>query len=333
MLSMSLIPAITFARYINALLFAVLIYRGLKKLNSGKLLFSAVALIPCNMLLCSGFTYDFWVTAFITYGFATFVSELQNPDKKITSETVFLILSAFLLGCGPKMVYFAMMIPLLFIGPHKFTEKSAHTKYIITCLCTCAIILISFAVPFFVDVGASSDIRGGADVNSSEQLAFILGSPFEYAGILFNFMMEYVSLKNMNIGISDFCYFGVPNMIYGTIGIFLILFAMFTDKKDDIYPRRKRLTVITLLTCVVQVALVATALYIAFTPVKHYTVNGCQYRYLFPIMIPFFYFLGTNKIENNLSEKVNSLIIFALSSVSVFGSVYEVYISRILAII
>lgn len=329
-LSMNLIPTMSLAKYINALLFAFLIYSGIKKLKSGKLLFSAVALIPCNMFLASGFSYDVWVTAFITYSMACFVSELQNHERKIKAETAFLMLFAFFLGCGPKMVYFFIAVPLLFLSKDKFENGSEHKKYVFATLLTIFAIFISFALPFFADVGGIADSRGGENVNSGAQLAFILENPFRYARILFNFILQYVSIGNMSLNLVNYAYYGFSSLLYGAIGAALIIFTALTDKEFDVYPDRKKQTVVMLLASLMQIALIATALYIAYTPVMHNTVNGCQYRYMFPLLTPIFCFIGTAKFKNIMNERTKTLLVLGLCAVNIFGSVYDTFILRII---
>jgi uncharacterized membrane protein len=239
------------------------------------------------------------------------------------------MLMALYIGCGPKMVYFSLGLPMLFMGKKKFNSEKERKVYFLATLTTIALIFISFALPFFLNIGGNSDIRGGAGVDSGGQFSFIIRNPFKYAAILVKFILEYVSVSNMNINIANFCYFGVPNQICGTIGVFLILFAAFADHKCDVYKDRRKLAIITWLSCIVQVVLIATALYISFTPVAHHTVNGCQYRYLFPIMIPFFYFFGSEKIECKIKEKYLNLIIFGFSGLAMAMSVYDVYFYQI----
>ena len=330
LLSMNLLATISTAKLFNLLVYVFVIYCGIKRLKSGKYLFSAVALIPCCLLLASGFSYDFWVTAFIFYAYACFISELQKKDEKITSEVIFLMLAAMVIGCGPKMVYFALIFPMLFIGRHKFENKISKRNYIIACTAAMTAVFISFALPFLVNVGGSTDIRGGTAVNSGEQFSFILNNPFKYAEILIKYIAEYIAFDDMTLQITNFCYFGIPNPIFGTIFVALILFTAFTDREADLYPCRKRLTAITWVTCFIQIVLIASALYISFTPVGHTTVNGCQYRYLFPILAPFFYFFGSNKIKCEIKPAILNTLIFCATSFALFMSYYDIYLSHAL---
>jgi uncharacterized membrane protein len=236
-----------------------------------------------------------------------------------------------LLGCGPKAIYFLLVVPMLFIGEHKFTSKKAHKIYKIACIAVMLIALLSFALPFISNTDASSDLRGGEDVNALEQVKYILGHPFTYAKTLLKFMGEYISFHMASEYASSYAYIGVPSPIYGTIGICLILICTFLDKNEcDLFPKRKRFNIVALCTVFVQLALVATALYVSFTPVGHTTVNGCQWRYIIPMFVPFLYPLRTFKISHTFSEKLLYSVVYGGLCFTLFASFCDIYISKII---
>ena len=81
------------------------------------------------------------------------------------------------------------------------------------------------------------------------------------------------------------------------------------------------------------ICLVATALYVSFTPVGYHTVNGCQYRYLIPILFPLLYFFHVNKIGETVSKKIDknklAVITLLLSLIPLFWTYGEVWIGRL----
>ena len=105
---------------------------------------------------------------------------------------------------------------------------------------------------------------------------------------------------------------------------------MFTDRhKDDGYARLQPARWLTLLTCFAQLVLVATSLYVGFTPVGHETILGCQYRYIFPILIPFCYFLAPAGIDARVNPKLQKALVFGLLSANLLASFYQVYIGTL----
>lgn len=321
---------IVFAKMANILTYAFVIYAGIKRLKSGQLLFSSVCLLPTALFITASFSYDYFVTAFVAFGYAYFISELQRPNKLFTIKDGVLMLGSMVLACGPKAIYFALILPMLFMGGHKFSSKKAHKIYKIACVVAMVIALMSFVIPFITDTDASSDLRGGADVNALEQVKFILKNPIKYAKILIKFMGEYVSFSTASVYAGSYAYIGFSPSIYGSLGLGIIIFCTFLDRSEhDLFPRRKRLKALTLFISFAQIALVATALYVSFTPVAHTTINGCQWRYIIPVLIPFLYCIGSSKIKHTINDKFLNGVVYGALALNLFASIYEVYISKI----
>jgi uncharacterized membrane protein len=110
--------------------------------------------------------------------------------------------------------------------------------------------------------------------------------------------------------------------------LLLLLFVTFTDKnnKDDrSYPILAR--VYCVLLYVGEAALMATALYIAFTPLGLATINGCQGRYLIPMVYPLCAILTGRGIPiKKIPRWVYELVILLLIFVVLY---YEVFVAML----
>lgn len=317
------------AKMANIIVYGFVIYAGLKKLKSGIFLFSSILLLPTCVFETATFTYDTWTLAFIAYSVIYMVSELQNPDKKIRLRDCILMFGSMILGCGTKAVYFTLMLPMLFFSKKKFESVGTEKKYRIACVLSILFILLSFTLPFFGDMDSRTDLRGGLDVNAGEQVKFILTNPFKYIAILFNFLTEYLTLYNANLNIATYCLIGNSDMIFGTVSILLIIICAIIDRKkeDDIGFAFKG---VGLISAMLSIVLVTTALYVSFTPVKLGTVNGCQFRYLFPVMPTVFYFINFKSVKPNINQSKAKAVIFGILSANLLLSYYSTYIESIL---
>lgn len=332
LLSLSYIQSFLLMKLTNLAVYSSIIAMALKRLTSGAYMISAISLMPFSIMLACSFSYDGWVLSFITYGVVYFISELQRPNKKLKASDCILMVGSLFIGCGPKAIYFLLLTPLLFISKNKFKTKKQHSVYLITCLSTMTIILFSFALPFFMDTGGASDLRGGTDVNATEQLKFICQNPFQYAKILFDFTSDYLSLGNMSNNIITHTFLGTPRIIYATVMIFIIMFSTFTDKSEfDLFDNRYVIRGVALLSSAGTLIFVITALYIAFTPVAHNTVNGVQFRYIFPIMPMFFYSLGSARVRSNIDKRITQTLVFGVSAIVSMCSIYEFSISKFIS--
>ena len=71
------------------------------------------------------------------------------------------------------------------------------------------------------------------------------------------------------------------------------------------------------------VVLVATSLYVMFTPVAASTINGCQYRYLLPMVFPTVYYLSDLNIEVSADTKRKCMAVGTIGMTLVF--LYGIY--------
>ena len=265
-------------------IYALTVYFAIKKLKSGKMILSVIALLPTNIVLASNYSYDPWVTGFSMLGTAYFVSEIQQPEKKIGVWETIVMCGAFVLAALPKQLFVLFLVLPLFMFK-KWESKRERIRYYLIVAAFFALMLVLFLIRAYSSATGTGDTRGGA-VNPPEQIAFIFGNPLEYTKILLRFLKEYISPVNANKCINFFSYLGDG----GTPIIFalaLVLCAL-TDKDES--NKFKHHTIITLLVIAIEFALlclIATALYISFTPVAHTTINGCHQRYLVPLLAPF----------------------------------------------
>ena len=331
LLDADFLKAFFLTKIAQVITYAAVLYFALKRLKGGALIFASVCLLPTAMFLVSSFAYDWWVTVLITLGYSIFISEMQNTERPFSLKAAIVMLLAMVLGCGPKAIYFFLIFPMLFVRKDKFASSKNCWIYRLMVVLAMLIVLASFLAPFLINTGDITDTRGGSDVNSTEQLKFILEDPMRYADILLRFLLSYISFGNAELYTTNYAYIGFLPNYYGTIAIFIMLYAAFTDRSErDGFKGAIPLKAISWLTVAGQLALVATALYIAFTPVGHHTVLGCQYRYILPILLPALYALGSTKLVRRGGRNYNEVLIPSLLAVNLFATFYIVYIQALI---
>ena len=309
LLNLSFIIKINLIRFTYLILYSFICYLSIKKLKSNKYLLSCIALFPTNLFLASSIAYDWWITAFTIYGTATFLSEMQQPKKKYAISTTILISGSIFIACIVKMIYFPLLLLPLFLNKFDFKKKEMKTKHV---LITTLFIFAAIACFMFTTLHTTNsvgDTRGGTDVNAHEQLLFILTNPINYAQILFNFLISYLSIQTAIGYTSQLGYFGVAS----DAGIFIILMILATiidRNKYDRYTTCTKIKFPNILIFLLTICMIPTALYIIFTPVASDVISGCQARYIIPLLFPLLATIGSHKIINKLSNKWMSLIIF-----------------------
>lgn len=322
------------AKMANVLTYAFVIYLGLKRLKSGALIMSSVCLMPTALFIASVFSYDYFITAFVCYSFCYFISELQRPEKKFTLKDGILMLGAMVIGCGPKAIYLVLIFPMMFMSNKKFNTKKGAWLFRLACVVCMSILVISFILPYISNTTSGvvgGDYRGGSDVDTTQQTLWIFKNPWTYTKILLKFVGDYVSFTHSASMAVDLAYVGRAKTIWGTLTLCIMAFCAFTDKGEgDDFKGCVKMKAVTIFTCFGLTCLIATALYLTFTPVGLYTINGCQWRYIIPVLIPFLYCVGSSKVRHSMDKRVINGLVFGFLALNVFMSFYDVYVSKII---
>ena len=310
------------------LLYTLIVYFALKRLNSGKYIMIVIALLPTAFFQSVTYTYDYWIIAFLMLGFAYFFHEIQNPEKKINIKNLIIMIGSFVLGLGPKAIYFPLMLVLYFLPKEKFKNKESYKYYLFTVTFLGFLIIMSFMLPLITTNGeAFSDLRGGSDVSAIGQIKFILKNLKTYMIILLNFIKTYINIFNGQDYTTFFAYLG--RMPYHNLILTLLGFVVITDKNQkDVLSSNFKYRIIISALVFTTVILIVTSLYIAFNGVGSLVIHGVQGRYLLPLLFPFFYILGSSKIQNNMNKILYSSIIFGIMSFVLLYGIWTTCISK-----
>jgi uncharacterized membrane protein len=318
-----------FGRWINLLVYGLIVFFAIRKFKSGKMIMSVVALLPTAIFLAANYNYDSWLTAFTLLGLAYLFSELQLPDKKITGREICIMIGAFVFGLGPKAIYFPLLFLLFLLKPRKFISPKRYKIFILAVSLSIIFVVSTFLVPLISKGPGKGDHRGGEAVNSTEQIKFILKEPVAYAKILGNFMISYINPKNAGGYTTFFAYVGsFKNYLFIII---LIILAVVTltdkneyDEKSESWKNRLWVIAVYLAT----VALICTALYVSFTPVKSPSISGVQPRYLIPLTFPLLFILGSSRIKNRMNGNLYNLIIFSIMAFVLLKGTWDLIIKN-----
>lgn len=289
-------------RFINLLCYVAITYFAIRKLKSGKIILLVIALFPTNLFTAASCSYDWWVNAFSFLGMAYFIGEMQDADNTITIKNTLIMCTALFLAFIPKQIYILFMILPLFMPKNKFKSSTDRRKYILTIL---AFILLMFAFLMFrsfTAISSHGDIRGGASVNPSGQIVYVLTHPLQYAKTLAIFLYGYLSVAGSSMYTCNFGNLG--SGIFSSFFVVLIIVAIITDKnKYDKNTSKTYLRILCIIFFLITASLVATSLYVDFTAVGAKEINGVQGRYLIPMLFPLFAIIGSSKIVNKIPKK------------------------------
>ncbi|MBR6502483.1 MAG: DUF2142 domain-containing protein [Clostridia bacterium] len=324
-LGASFVVRYTLGRISYLLVYVFVCYFAIKKIKSGKMILTTICLFPTVLFMATNYAYDSWVVAFSILGMAYFMNILQEPEKPIKVSDTVIMCAAFALAALPKLVYILLMgIP--FFAYKKWQNKKEFFKYYSILITVFTVVFAIFAITSLTKVSGGGDTRGG-NVNPGGQISFILSNPIEYAKILIKFLRQYLSIDGMRNYISNFAYFGVGK--WWPVFVVLLGITAVTDTKDGLkFKIPLIIKILSVLFFVGMAALIATALYIDFTPVGNGGILGCQPRYIIPLLAPLL-LLVTGQRKNIIKEKnVYNGFIILTATAATMSDVYFSMISR-----
>ncbi len=314
-------------RWANLLVYSVVVYFGIRKLVTGKMILAIIALFPTSIFLATNYSYDYWVTCFTILGMAYFLSELQQPQKQITTKDSVIMMGALVLAFGPKAIYFPILLLLFLISKTKFKSPSHYRLFRVALSLSLLFVTASFILPVLLQGPGIGDARGGTGVNPREQLRFILSSPLAYTNILLAFLKTYLSFDRAEGYMNFFAY--LESAKHQLLLLVTFVITVVTDKaEEDGFTSGWKTKLPVFLVFFATVSLIATALYIQFTAVAYFTISGCQPRYLLPLLFPLLAVVGSGKIVNNMNKTSYNAMIFGICSYVLLSGIWSACISK-----
>lgn len=280
-------------RLANLLTYTVIVYYGLKRMQSGKYMLLSVALVPICMYQASNYTYDYWLNAWMFYGVTCVFGILQQKEK-VSNWQLGTMVAGFAIGVSPKAVYVPLLLLVCLLPKKVFVSvRQRRGFYMAVGLVTLAI-LGTFLIPFLSYGPGVGDLRGGENVNATLQVKYIFEHPWQYTKILLHFLFgEYLTIGNIAWNTNRMGY--MDDSIFGAICLLFMALAMCLDSSEKKQWGWKSRSFIFLL-LFGTVSVVATVLYISYTEVASPMIVGCQGRYMIPFLFPAIYAFGHHKV-------------------------------------
>lgn len=305
----------------NLIFYAAVIYFAISHIKTGKRILFMLALMPTAVMSAITYSYDAWVNAFSFLGFAYLSEEWLNSERKISYKNCAIFIGAFILAGLPKAVYIPLLLVALLFPGSKFRNKK---EKIIFKLCISAAFLMmmgTFMLPAISNpTQLQGDSRGGA-TDGGGQLAFIFSHPLYYSKLLLTSIKD--TFFSFTIGLEGLARMGhFSKQANASLIMIVMVYVVLTDCKKD----EKHLPwwgkAATLLVGVGVLCLIWTALYISFTPVGLNKINGVHGRYYLPVTIWILWILRNKRIQFELSQKKDTVILTGLSLLILVPIIY-----------
>ena len=292
--STTYIYSLYFARLFDLFLYVGLMYCAIKKTPILKKSMFTVGVLPMCIMLASSCSYDGLIIGSSCLLFANLMS-LFYDSKKIGVKDIilFIILGFFLFFI--KYTYILLLTLMIFVPVDRFKNKKDKVLKIAIIFGGILLLYVITNIPNYIN-----SVSGGA---ANEQLKFVLSNPFEYSKILFKTMYEKFGLQlSWILGGFGNLDTHFPGFIYFVMFIYILgLFLFDASIKNVIFNIKSKLFVFIILLLIITG--IYTALYLIWTPVGNYTIEGVQGRYFLPIVI----FTPLLVLGNSVSKKFKGI--------------------------
>lgn len=272
-----------FAKLLNIIAYSAGFAFAIKKARIGKKLLFVIGLMPTAIFLACQYSYDPYVTLGLTLGIVYLVNAFVCEHEKVDFKWMFVFLLSMLVANFIKPVYVLFLLLFLFIPNNRFSSNKKAFKLKICIFILSLLILSTFVLPTVTGTMVG-DSRGG-NTSVSGQLSLILHHPLGYLKVLNNSMIGSFFDKLVGINtLGSFAYLGVISS--NCYFLYLILLIFIAVSEQNIYKLPVKSKSKFILTILLVILLIWTALYLSFTPVGHMNINGVQGRYFIPLLYP-----------------------------------------------
>lgn len=280
------------ARIVNLLVSVFLLYFAMKLIPFGKKLIFLITILPTTMVQISSLSPDA-LTLTSSILFVAYVLKLWYEKKKITKKEVSKLTILGIVVALCKIVYIPFVF-LVFILPKKnYKNRKSYILSVIT------MIVIPILINFIWLAIANTHLSLIDNNKSSVQTANILINIPEYIRTV-AYTLQYSMDKTLT------ALFGGGYITHNTnaVGngfitvipmILLFVFEILFDEKLKINLEMKAKVIISIISLAI-IGLIFTSLYVQWSPLKWFFVDGIQGRYFLQLLLLLTILLAQNNL-------------------------------------
>ena len=290
LLHLPLTGLIVAGRLANLLSYVVVVCFAIRLAPSKKWCFACVGLFPTSLFMASSFSYDPWIVSVVMLATAMMMKFIAS-EQKATVRNIIPCLIVLALGLASKAIYFPLVGLLLFVSKDRFDSPLERRRYYAAILLFVCAMVVSFVLPLlFTQGGQAGDSRGGSAVSSIGQIRYFFSNPIGFISTLSVFVSSYVSPFSAGGYTLATAYLGSVETFSPNLSVVAILCYALAATFDPDASGGHHLGLVggigVVALVMATVFLVVASLYVSYTPVAYGTVNGCQPRYLLPLLAP-----------------------------------------------
>lgn len=326
---MKFATGLVMARMFNLFMYVFIMFFAIKLAKHGKRILTIIGLLPTSVFLAASFSYDAYVTAFLTFGFVMIVNEFTDSENPLSWKRILAAVLAITVGSFAKAVYIPLLLMLLFLPKQKFSDKKQSIAFRTGIIIVFLVMMSTFVLPALTNatsgVDSGGDSRGG-DTSVTRQLNSVIEHPIEYAELLAGTIIK--TAPDYLLGYPSrtfFAYLGGDKGALLYISMILTVFVAFTEGTMENYLPLKRKEKAALAVVIAGIiCLIWTALYLDFTPVGLNSIHGVQPRYYIPLMFPIILLIENGRVRcHRVSDFRYNQVVLIGSMIVLSGMIYQ----------
>lgn len=283
LLNVSILYYPFFGRIGNILFYALAVYWSLKLFKENQPLMFYVALTPIMISMAANLGTGILQNGCLFLGIAL-IAYFIRREEDIRSYEYLGLLILFVLITIARITSGFFMLLLLLIPSYKFDSDYLYrfNKFI-----TIIVAGLTMGLTFYYSNSIGLALNAIEGVNVEAQLATILKDPMRFLYRMWNYTTRTYLNSGVLQDIGYIVYVGRIPGFYTFLGSILLIVLAFVGKPNELTFNSIWSKILLIATFVLSVGAAVATLYLTFTPVNSYTVNGFQTRYfLSPIIVP-----------------------------------------------
>lgn len=295
LIGMDTVGVIITGRLCDYLFYTILCYFAIKNMKYYKTLFFTVAALPMTIWLAGSFSIDpILISTSLLFISICLKYYFDKTENSVTLKDVILLIFCSIFISSVKYLVYTPILLLFFLIPKNKFEKK---QYIAAIVSASFIILGMISMQGYLLKKIPFIENRNGDVNVGRQVRFMLSHIIRTCR---NFANYFISTSLTHI--EGLHYDGVIEVLGRYLGIFAVFGAVFEKER---YPfetikKKKFIGVFFLGISFIIYAFTIAALYVGFTPVGKFDVEGIQTRYIVPFLVLIMIVISFVNIENKI---------------------------------
>ena len=273
LLNLGIVPVLYLARFFMWAFYIVVCYRAIRITPVGKMVFTAVCLLPMSLVMSSSISYDALVIVSTMYFIACVLRLRKDASVRNMIEAC---VPGFLIGGVKGGGYLLLLVLIFILWDKKEKEKSIKKILALAATALFAFVLFNMLIPRVKLYQFGSE--------GSDKLSTMWGitHPLEYINMFITSYLDYADklIGNMGGTILSWEEFTIDNVVILALMITTLIAAVF--EKDELVLN-KRDKIVFILVILISVAFTPLML-LSWTDAGSPRVEGLQGRYYLPVL-------------------------------------------------